>query len=142
VANIGHPERRRYTRRDLWRDFVPVALMILFVWAILIGTPSQNDLKRVERTDRNTGRATAYRLCTRNKDDRAYAHTRERGLAILKADGTWIPPTPMIRPASGSWRARWRSGRGWSPRSTRTGTSARRCRSWRSGSWSPRSGRI
>jgi hypothetical protein len=65
------------------------------VWAIIIGTPSQNDLKRVERTDRNTGRATAYRLCTRNKDDRAYAHTRERGLAILKADGTWIPAAPM-----------------------------------------------
>jgi hypothetical protein len=95
MASIDHPERRRYSRRDLWRDFVPVALMILFVWAILIGTPSQNDLKHVERVDRDTGRATAFRLCTRNKDDRAYAHTRERGLAILKADGTWIPATPM-----------------------------------------------
>jgi hypothetical protein len=95
VAHVDYPERRRYTRRDVWRDFVPVALMLLFVWAIVIGTPSQNDLKRVERTDRNTGRATAYRLCTRNKDDRAYAHTRERGLAILKADGTWIPAAPM-----------------------------------------------
>jgi hypothetical protein len=82
VTSIDHPERRRYGRRDLWRDAVPIALMILFVWAIIIGTPTQNDLKRVERTDRDTSRATAFRLCTRNRVDRAYAHARERGLVI------------------------------------------------------------
>jgi hypothetical protein len=96
VAHIDHPERRRYGGRDVWRDAVPLARWPSgFAWVILIGTPSQSDLRHVERVDRDTGRATAFRLCTRNKDDRAYAHTRERGLAILKADGTWIPATPM-----------------------------------------------
>jgi hypothetical protein len=66
----------------VWRDAVPLALMALFVWAFLIGTPTQNDLKRVEKADRDTSRATAFRLCTRNKVDRAYAHARERGLVI------------------------------------------------------------
>lgn len=95
MTGARHVNRRRYTVRDVWRDAVPLVLILLFAWVIVIGTPSQNDLKHVEAVDRNTGHATAFRLCTRNKIDRAYAHTRERGLAIRKADGTWIPATPM-----------------------------------------------
>jgi hypothetical protein len=93
-VSIRHPERRRYSGRDIWRDAVPVALMALFVWAVLIGTPSQNDLKRVERTDRDTSRATAFRLCTRGKADRAYAHARERGIPIAG-----LPKPPPMKPA-------------------------------------------
>jgi hypothetical protein len=82
VANASHVDRRRYTWRDYWRDAVPLMLMALFVWAIVLGTPTQKDLQRVERADRDTARATAFRLCTRNRVDRAYAHARERGLVI------------------------------------------------------------
>jgi hypothetical protein len=82
VASVDHPERRRYGWRQFWRDVVPLLAMIGFVWAFLVGTPSESDLKRVERMDRDTARATAFRLCTRNKVDRAYAHARERGLVI------------------------------------------------------------
>jgi hypothetical protein len=92
-VSIRHPERRRYSGRDIWRDAVPVALMALFVWAVLIGTPSQNDLKRVERIDRDTSRATAFRLCTRGKADRAYAHARERGIPIAG-----LPKPPPMKP--------------------------------------------
>jgi hypothetical protein len=82
---ISHVEQRRYGWRDAWRDLVPLFVVILLAFLL-------HDL---EIRDRNAQRATAYRLCTRNKDDRAYAHARERGLAIKKSDGSWIPARPM-----------------------------------------------
>jgi hypothetical protein len=85
VASVRYVERRRYGWHDAWQDFGP-----LFIALVLTGV-----LWHLEVHDRNTQRTTAYRLCTRNKDDRAYAHARERGLAIKKSDGSWIPARPM-----------------------------------------------
>jgi hypothetical protein len=82
VGSVRHVERRHYGWHEVWRDLMPIALIGAFAWLLLGGTPSENDLKRVERADRDTARATAFRLCTRNKVDRAYAHARERGLVI------------------------------------------------------------
>lgn len=82
MASVRHVERRRYGWRDAWRDLVPLALMLMFAWLLLGGTPSESDLRRVEKMDRDTARATAFRLCTRNKVDRAYAHAVTRGLVI------------------------------------------------------------
>jgi hypothetical protein len=88
-------ERRRYGWRDVWRDLVPLVAVLLFAYGYVADTPTVADLRRVEVKDRNTQRTTAFRLCTRNKDDRAYAHARERGLAIKRKDGTWIKAVPM-----------------------------------------------
>lgn len=82
MGSVRYVERRRYRIRDLGRDIALLGVTLMFLWLLLGGTPSENDLKRVERTDRDTARATAFRLCTRNKVDRAYAHARERGLVI------------------------------------------------------------
>jgi hypothetical protein len=95
VHKLTRHERRSYTPHDFWRDFVPLLVIGLGAWVLLAGTPSEKDLRAVEIKDRNAQRATAYRLCTRNKDDRAYGHARERGLAIKRRDGTWIPAVPM-----------------------------------------------
>jgi hypothetical protein len=83
-------ERRRYGWRDVWRDIVPLLALLLFAFAYFVDTPTTADLRRVEVKDRDVQRATAFRLCTRNKVDRAFAHGRIRGIAV-KGEPPLIP---------------------------------------------------
>lgn len=67
-----------------------IALLVIVCVAVTVGFIALNRAEHTERLDRDTNRSTAFRLCSRNKADRAYAHTRERGLAIAG-----IPEVPM-----------------------------------------------
>jgi hypothetical protein len=96
---ISHVEQRRYTWRDVWRDLVPLLLLALLAYSYFADTPTTADLRRVEVKDRDTQRATAYRLCTRNKVDRAFAHGRLRGINV-KGEPPRIPgPIQLERKA-------------------------------------------
>lgn len=95
VRKLTHRERRSYTPHDFWRDFVPLLVIALGAWVLLVGTPSEKDLSRVEKRDRDTQRATAYRLCTRNKVDRAFAHGRIRGIAV-RGEPSQVPGIPTL----------------------------------------------
>jgi hypothetical protein len=90
MASTKFVERRRYTGRDIWRDLIPLVAIAFAAWGFLADTPSVSDLRRVEVKDRDTQRATAYRLCTRNKVDRAFAHGRLRGINV-KGEPPRIP---------------------------------------------------
>lgn len=60
-------------------------LIILIVAATTLRNAS--DIRRVEINDRDTARATAFRLCSRGQIDRAFAHSRIRdagGSAALR----------------------------------------------------------
>ena len=79
------PAALRKRKREDWRFWVlGVLLAALTVSGGTAGLALHNtgELASVERRDRDTNRNTAYRLCSRNKADRAYAHARERGIAI------------------------------------------------------------
>lgn len=51
-------------------------LLIFICVAIILGAAVLKELAEIERVDRNSARATAFRLCTRNSVDRAFAHSR------------------------------------------------------------------
>jgi hypothetical protein len=51
------------------------------------------DVKRVEKLDRDVQRATAYRLCSRNAADRAFAHASIRQLPVKGG-----PPPQQLSP--------------------------------------------
>jgi hypothetical protein len=87
--------KRRYGWRDVWRDLVPLLALLLVGFAYFSDTPTTSDLRRVEIRDRDTGRATAYRLCTRNKVDRAFAHGRIRGIAV-RGEPSQVPGIPTL----------------------------------------------
>jgi hypothetical protein len=95
VHKLTRHERRSYTPHDFWRDFVPLLVIGLGAWVLLVGTPSEKDLRAVEKRDRDTQRATAYRLCTRNKVDRAFAHGRIRGISV-RGEPSQVPGIPTL----------------------------------------------
>lgn len=102
-------DRRRYTLRDFWQDFVPAIAVGLAAYAVISFVDQRDvdrelrevdvELRAIEQRDRDANRATAFRLCTRNKIDRAFAHSfsldepdelrrlqAEEGLPILNCD--------------------------------------------------------
>lgn len=98
----SHASQRRRTHED-WRTWV-LAVLLLSLSVTGFGSCRAADAARdanravedvagVERQDRDTNRATAFRLCSRNKIDRAYAHARERGIPIEGLPA----PRPMSR---------------------------------------------
>lgn len=50
--------------------------LILMSVAFFFGAALLKELAAIEKVDRNSARATAFRLCTRNSVDRAFAHSR------------------------------------------------------------------
>lgn len=82
MASVRYAEKRRYGWRDVWRDLVPLVAIAFAMWGFLADTPTVSDLRRIEVRDRDTSRATAFRLCTRNKVDRAFAHGRMRSIPV------------------------------------------------------------
>lgn len=90
MASVSQVNRRRYGWRDVWRDLVPLIAIGFAAWGFLADTPTVSDLRKVEIKDRDTQRATAYRLCTRNKVDRSFAHGRLRGINV-KGEPPAIP---------------------------------------------------
>lgn len=95
VRNLTRHERRRYTLHNFRRDFISLLVIAAGAWVLISGTPSEKDLRRVEKRDRDTQRATAYRLCTRNKVDRAFAHGRIRGIAV-RGEPSQVPGIPTL----------------------------------------------
>jgi hypothetical protein len=116
----GRRERRRYTWRDAYRDLVPLAALIIA--AVAVGganraastadraTTTAQDraadavarsrqlvgvVARVERRDAAGQRATAFRLCSRNAIDRAFAQS---SVAQRAAGGRG--PAVLSRPAA------------------------------------------
>jgi hypothetical protein len=88
--------------------------LILMCVAIFVGAQLLRTVAEVEKTDRVSARATAYRLCSRNSVDRAFAHSRvmmagglralapledEHGIPILDCtpnlDGRGAVPLPI-----------------------------------------------
>lgn len=100
-----HPRRRvgdqgaRYWALYVYRNLLPAAALVLAALALnQANGKSDAALRRanratkavadVEQIDRNAQRATSYRLCTRNKVDRAFAQNAvrlRRGRAAVRA---------------------------------------------------------
>jgi hypothetical protein len=71
--------------RSLWQNLVPLLALALAAYSV-IGAEGNSDyarkvardaadrVARVERADRDAQRLTAFRLCSRNRADRAFAH--------------------------------------------------------------------
>jgi hypothetical protein len=68
-----HPYRRRddSVASILWRRLLPAVTVIIAALALYVVIQR---LEQVERRDRDTARRASYRLCARNRADRAFAH--------------------------------------------------------------------
>lgn len=63
---------------DRWLAGLVAFLIALVSVACFVGWSAIQDVAEVEKQDRETNRATAYRLCSRNAVDRAFAHSSVR----------------------------------------------------------------
>jgi hypothetical protein len=85
---------------QLYAKVLPAIALALALWAVVevrgdANRATSENLKRIkanterigriEQTDRNSSRATAYRLCARNMVDRAFAHSSIQRGAGMKA---------------------------------------------------------
>lgn len=86
----GDERRRQGTAKDRrdterWLIFGLFLFNLIFMCvAIFVGARVLGEVSRVEKNDRASQRATAFRLCSRNAVDRAFAHSRVR-----RAAGLW-----------------------------------------------------
>lgn len=96
MGSRRYVERRRYSWRDLMQNTIMLLVLALLTYSYFSDTPTTADLRRVEVRDRDTQRATAFRLCTRNKVDRAFAHGRLRGIPI-KGEPPAIPGPVQVK---------------------------------------------
>jgi hypothetical protein len=96
MVGIPNQPKRRSTDRPLtwlWLNLVPLFALTIAAWAVIENsnkvdraellairaeTRSIARIEAVERQDRNTARASAYRICARAMVDRAFAHARIR----------------------------------------------------------------
>lgn len=83
------------TRADVDRGLIDLLAVGIVVLLLFVGwftfqasrtatkaNSTSSDIQALETKNRDTNRETAFRLCTRNKVDRAFAHASIRGIPI------------------------------------------------------------
>jgi hypothetical protein len=72
-----------------------VALLLVVSVVAAVAFKTAGEVKGVEVQDRNASRATAYRLCSRNAVDRAFAHSR---VGQQQPDAVKVLEDPLVLP--------------------------------------------